>query len=87
MTKARYIVGVDVGGRFQVVGVSPNRLPPAGLQRPKGGVGEHVVGAAPRAAHLADGLLGEDGGERAADRPKRAGGRKCTRRMSEEERG
>src|SRR5665811_709723 len=58
---------VDVLGRVQVVGVSADARGPALLERAPRRVVEHVARLAMATAHLADGLLGEDGLQSAAD--------------------
>ena len=55
---------VDVGEFLQVIGVAADGFGPAGLKRPPGGVVQHVPWGSMAPAHLADGLLGENGVDR-----------------------
>ena len=59
---------VDIGGRLQVIGVRAHASLPAFLESAPGGVIHHLLRGAAGARHLADGLLGEDRRDVAADR-------------------
>src|SRR5512133_1194824 len=59
---------VDVLELLKMIGVAADRRGPAGLEGSPGGVVEHIARSPMAAAHLADGLLGEDRVDWRADR-------------------
>jgi hypothetical protein len=63
---------VDVLKLLQMIRVAADRLRPAGLEGAPGRVIEHVARRPMAAAHLANGLLGEDRVDRRADRVQRS---------------
>ena len=58
---------VDVLELLQMIGVAADRLRPAGLEGTPGRVVQHIARSPMAAAHLPNGLLGEDGIDCGAD--------------------
>ena len=63
---------VDVFELLEMISVATDWLRPAGLESAPGRVVEHIARGPVAAPHLSDGLLGEDGIDRRADRLQRS---------------